>query len=356
MDGIEEQLEKLILYLRSYRAVMRDPKMLPPGVQSRDELESQIKDLFVALMGYSASLQEKEEEERGKIDERLKYLLNERIGDKTMEESSRLIKDEISHLRGVIKGLPKINPGEREIKANLKMLKGEIKNLSRKPAIVNLEESKTMKEIFRLRKDMANLWKEEEEEIYIVYPSAGGKKTVSAGTLVIDFLMGEATLHDGTTERTSHRLENTKFEKVESLSIDTNKDVTISLDSGGKYEIERNQRFAIKPQPFRIAYIECTEETKIKVFASTNKEEAINISRPTTMDVDDRRFTTVIEYNVDGNPIYVADAEAGSEKNEKKWRIKKLVYSSSNVTDIQWAGGSTSFNFAWDDRASYQYA
>ena len=59
MDGIEEQVEKLILYLRSYRALIKDPKMLPPGLQSRDELESKIKELFVALMGYGAALREK---------------------------------------------------------------------------------------------------------------------------------------------------------------------------------------------------------------------------------------------------------------------------------------------------------
>jgi hypothetical protein len=54
--------------------------------------------------------------------------------------------------------------------------------------------------------------------------------------------------------------------------------------------------------------------------------------------------------------VYVADAEAGSGKSDEKWRIKKLIYSGSNVTDIQWAGGSTSFKFAWDDRATYSYS
>ena len=356
MDGIEEQVERLILYLRSYRAIIRDPKMLPPGLQSRDELESKIKELFVALMGYSASLREREEEETRKIDERLKYLLNERIGEKTIEDSSRLIKEEILHLRGVIRGLPKINPGEREIKANLKMLEKTIKNLSRKPAIVNLEESKTMKEIFRLRKDMANLWKEEKDEIYVTYPATGEKKTVEVGTITIDFLTGEVTLHDGTIEHTSHRLENTDFNEVKSLSVDSNKDVILTLDSGGKYPIGANQLFSVERQKFRIAYIENSEITTLTVWASTNEEGAIRVEKPTTIDTDERRYTTRIEYGSSNNPIYVGETESGSGESDKKWRIKKLTYSGSNVTQIDWCEGSQGFRFAWSDRATFSYS
>ena len=356
MQSIEEEIEKLILYLRSYRAVMRDPKMLPPGLQSRDELESKIKEIFVTLMGYGASLREREEEETGKIDERMKYLLNERIGEKTMEESSRLIKEEISHLRRVIRGLPKINPGEREIKANLKMLEKTIKNLSRKPAIVNLEESKTMKEIFRLRQQLVNLGKEATEDLYITYPASGEKKTVEAGTIAFDFLTGEVTLHDGTIEHTSNRLENTDFDVVKSVSVDINKDVTLTLDSGGKYPVGANQLFSIDRQKFRIAYIECTETTKLTVWASTNEEGAIRIDKPDTIDTDERRYTTRIEYDGSNNPIYVGEAESGSGESELKWRIKKLTYTGSNVTQIDWCEGSEGFKYKWSERTSYSYS
>ena len=105
MDGIEEQLEKLIFFLRAYKALMLDPTMLPPGLQSRDELEVRIKDSFVDIMGYGAALREKEEEETEKIDERLNYLLNERIGEKAMEAGYKLIKDEIAGLRRVVKAI-----------------------------------------------------------------------------------------------------------------------------------------------------------------------------------------------------------------------------------------------------------
>jgi len=62
-------------------------------------------------------------------------------------------------------------------------------------------------------------------------------------------------------------------------------------------------------------------------------------------------YSQLIEY-VDNNPVYMGSAEPGSLTSEEKWQIRKLTYdSSSNVTSILWAGGSTAFTFAWDDRA-----
>ena len=354
MQPIEEDLDKLVLYLRAYRAVIRDPKMLPPGVQSRDELESQIKHLFVALMGYSASLQEKEEEERGKIDERLKYLLNERIGEKTMEESSRLIKEEISHLRGVIKGLPKINPGEREIKANLKMLGKEIKNLKRRPAIVNLEESKTMKELFRLRKQLANLGKEEEEDIYAVFPPTGERKEVDTGTLVVDYLTGDVTLPDGTVEHTNYRLENTVFDVMRSLSVDTTKEIVIELDDGTKFTAGANQFYSIPNRKFRIAYIHCTETTKLRVYSSTSEDSAIRFEA-NVQNTDEQRYTRRIQYS-GSNPEYIGEALPGASDDSAAWRIQKIEYDGSNPTSIKWAGGTEKFTNKWSGKDNYSYS
>lgn len=197
---------------------------------------------------------------------------------------------------------------------------------------------------------------EDKKEVYITYPAKGGKKTIGMGTLEIDFLTGQVTLPDGSTEYTSLRLDAFGFEKAGSISIDTTKSVTLSLDDGGKYEIDAHQLFGVGDRNFRIAYIEATETTKIKMWVSTSPRGAIGLVRPTTIDTDERRFTTAIEYDVSGNPVYVGDAEAGSEKSDEKWRIKKLLYSGSNVTDIQWCDGSTSFKFAWGNRTSYTYS
>lgn len=354
MQPIEEQLDKLILYLRSYRALMIDPTMLPPGFQSRDELESQIKFLFVNLMGYGASLREKEEEEKGKADERLKYLLNERIGEKTMEESSRLIKEEISHLRGVIKGLPKINPGEREIKANLKMLGKEIKNLKRSPAIVNLEESETMKEIFRLRQQLVNLGKEEDEDVYAVFPPTGDKKEVGVGTLVIDFLTGDVTLPSGTVKHTNYRLENTVFEVMRSLSVDTTKAIVIELDDGTKFTVEANQFYSIPKRKFRIAYIHCTETTNLRVYASTSEDSAIRFEA-NVQNTDEQRYTQMIQYS-GSNPEYVGEGLPGASEDSAVWRIKKIGYSGSNPISVKWAEGTEKFTNKWSEKEDYSYS
>jgi hypothetical protein len=129
MTSQDEKLDNLIMYLRAYKQVLKDPNTL--GLDSRDELEGKIKPLFVNLMGYSAALIEKEEEERGKIDERLKYLLNKRIDKRAKEEENKEIIAEVAGIKRVIKAIPKINPGEREIKANLRLLEKEVVKLGK---------------------------------------------------------------------------------------------------------------------------------------------------------------------------------------------------------------------------------
>ena len=358
MSSIDDGIDNLILYLRAYKQRLQNPNIA--GLDSRNELEAKIKPLFVDLMGYSASLKAKEEEEKGKIDERLMFLLNERIAEKTMEEGQKAIKDEIAGIKRVIKAIPKINPGERQIKENLRLLEREVKkvektvhDLSRKPVNVNLVESETMNELERLRKQIVPP-EEENSDIYITYPATGKKKSVSVGTLVLDFLTGDVTLADGTTERTSNRLENTDFDEVKSLSVDVNKASIITLDSGGKYPIGANQLFSIERQKFRSVYIAISETTEISVWASTNIEGAVRVEKPSTIDTDERRYTRMIEYDGD-NPEYIGEAVPGSSEDDAVWRIQYIEYSGSNPTSIKWADGTEKFTNIWSDRSSYTY-
>jgi hypothetical protein len=373
MPPVDEDLDNIILYLRAYKQRLRNPYIA--GLDSREDLESKIKPLFVELMGYDASLKAKEEEEKHRIDARLRTLLNQRIGEKTMEEGHKAIIAEVAGIKSVIKAIPKINPGEREIKTNLRQLEKEVKkiekavtHLSRKPmdvsvveelkalshkqVNVNLAESETMKEIKRLRRQLVPT--EEIEDIYITWPANGTKKTVTVGTLVIDFLTGEVTLADGSTEQTSNRLENTDFDEVKSLSVDVNKSATITLDSGGKYPIGANQLFSIERQKFRTAYIEISETTEVTVWASTNIEGAVRVEKPSTIDTDERRYTRMIEYSGD-NPEYIGEAVPGSSEDDAVWRIQYIAYSGSNPTSIKWADGTEKFTNKWSDRKSYVY-
>ena len=67
-------------------------------------------------------------------------------------------------------------------------------------------------------------------------------------------------------------------------------------------------------------------------------------------------YTTAIEYDISDNPIYIGEAKAGTAKNVTGWRIKKLTYSGSNCTDIQWADGTPAFSKIYDSRAGYSYS
>jgi len=99
--------------------------------------------------------------------------------------------------------------------------------------------------------------------------------------------------------------------------------------------------------------------------SDTRREEIRSIgNKPVSQDnllpvqSNDRIFTQKLAY-VSGTSRteYVGEAAPGTPVGQAKWRIKKLVYNSSNyTTDIVWANGSGKFDKIWSSRASYSYA
>jgi len=73
-------------------------------------------------------------------------------------------------------------------------------------------------------------------------------------------------------------------------------------------------------------------------------------------DFSDTVYTTALDYDGSGNLIYQGQASAGSAKSAAGWRIKKFVYSGSDITDIQFADGDTKFDNIWDNRVSLSYS
>ena len=71
---------------------------------------------------------------------------------------------------------------------------------------------------------------------------------------------------------------------------------------------------------------------------------------------DVRAWTVAIDYAGGANPIYIGKALPGASKAAAVWQIKKLTYSGSNVTDLQWAGGSLAFGTVWNSRADATYS
>ena len=67
--------------------------------------------------------------------------------------------------------------------------------------------------------------------------------------------------------------------------------------------------------------------------------------------------TVKIERDGQGNPIYLGIARPGTATSSAYWQVRKLTFDGqNNVTDMQYANGSSDFNVAWDDRGSLGYS
>ena len=55
------------------------------------------------------------------------------------------------------------------------------------------------------------------------------------------------------------------------------------------------------------------------------------------------------------NPIYIGKAQSGAATSSSSWQIKRLTYSGSDVTTIEFADGDEKYNNVWDNRASLTY-
>lgn len=56
-----------------------------------------------------------------------------------------------------------------------------------------------------------------------------------------------------------------------------------------------------------------------------------------------------------GTVTYIGYALAGATTADSVWQIKRMTVSGVQTT-IQFASGSTMFNYVWDDRASLTYS
>ena len=61
-------------------------------------------------------------------------------------------------------------------------------------------------------------------------------------------------------------------------------------------------------------------------------------------------------YNSDSLVEYAGEAAPGSTTASSVWRIKKLTYSGTNLSKIEFADGNTNFDNVWDNHASLLYS
>jgi len=67
------------------------------------------------------------------------------------------------------------------------------------------------------------------------------------------------------------------------------------------------------------------------------------------------QYTQKIAYNASGMAEYIGEAKPGVAAGVIGWRIKKLTYDGTNVTDIQWADSTNEFVKIWNSRLTYTY-
>lgn len=67
-------------------------------------------------------------------------------------------------------------------------------------------------------------------------------------------------------------------------------------------------------------------------------------------------YIVAVENDGNGNPIYVGWAVPNTAKTSASWKIMKCTYSGTDLTDVQFASGVTTFNKIWNNRASYSYS
>lgn len=61
--------------------------------------------------------------------------------------------------------------------------------------------------------------------------------------------------------------------------------------------------------------------------------------------------------NADGQPEYIATAKPGTSTAAPRWKIMKITYNAdANPTNIQWAGGLSSYINIADNYAGYTYS
>ena len=107
--------------------------------------------------------------------------------------------------------------------------------------------------------------------IYMTYPPEGGTKTIVEGSTELNIYTGEVFLADGTEEHLSDSLQRYTVNYARSLVIETNKEIKIQLDDGGKLTIGAGKIILWNnTKPFQRIMITATESTNIKVVVSND--------------------------------------------------------------------------------------
>lgn len=71
----------------------------------------------------------------------------------------------------------------------------------------------------------------------------------------------------------------------------------------------------------------------------------------------EKQTKLLVEYDLNGNAIFIGEAAPGSLSSAAVWRIKSITWDvNNNATSVTWADGNTNFDNIWDNRAILSYS
>lgn len=111
--------------------------------------------------------------------------------------------------------------------------------------------------------------------VYITFPKEGGSYPFPAKTTEIDLKNGYVMFPDGSKKKTSTSLSCKNKDYARSVFIDSDQEIVISLDDGGKHTISANDYFLATFMQFTKVYVEATTTSNLSCLFCTNPEAAI---------------------------------------------------------------------------------
>lgn len=101
----------------------------------------------------------------------------------------------------------------------------------------------------------------------------------------------------------------------------------------------------------------------VKPFSPSTEEESLQriqpVSNASGADLDNSNLARRIDYvTISGSDYaeYVGEARPGSDPTSPVWRVKKLVYTGTNVVAVLWADGDAEYDNTADNMASLTFS
>ena len=93
------------------------------------------------------------------------------------------------------------------------------------------------------------------------------------------------------------------------------------------------------------------EDNEGKKFDEVNSKIVVKVKI-----LEDDGYTQRMAYTAQGLPEYIGIASPGTATSAASWKIKKLIYTGTNVTSVIWADGDLNFDNIWNNYASLSYS